>query len=72
VKKPAPSKDSRGLGYSDALTGTILALYSPSLWTHLTDGLAELAHGHGDTLLLMSDVYLDRDHTATTPMPPTR
>ena len=61
VKKPAPTEDPRGLGYSDALTGTIFALYSPSLWTHLTDGLAELAKGRGDTLLLMSDVYLDRD-----------
>lgn len=61
VKKPAPTDDPRGLGYSDALTGTIFALYSPSLWTHLTDGLAELAKGRGDTLLLMSDVYLNRD-----------
>jgi len=61
VKKPARTDDPRGLGYSDAVTGTITALYSPTIWDHLTEGLAELKEGHGDTLLKLADIYLDRD-----------
>ncbi len=61
VEKPAKTQDPRGLAYSDALVGTILPLYSPSLWRHLTDGLTELEHGHGDTLLALSDMYMGRD-----------
>ena len=36
VGKPARTKDPRGLSYSDAIVGTIMALYSPSFWHHLT------------------------------------
>lgn len=61
VAKGAPTEDPRGLGYSDALTGTIMALYSPDLWKHLTDGLTELSRDHGDTLLVLADVYENRD-----------
>ncbi len=61
VAKPVRTDDPRGLGYSDALTGTIMALYSPSLWKHLADGLTELAQGRGDTLLLLADTYWNRD-----------
>jgi pimeloyl-ACP methyl ester carboxylesterase len=61
VDKPAKTQDPRGLAYSDALVGTILPLYSPSLWRHLTDGLTELEHGHGETLLALSDMYMGRD-----------
>ncbi|MDX1891400.1 alpha/beta hydrolase [Mycolicibacterium sp. 050158] len=61
VGKPAATSDPRGLGYSDALTGTTMALYSPDLWRHLTDGLTELTTGHGDTLLALADEYSDRD-----------
>jgi pimeloyl-ACP methyl ester carboxylesterase len=61
VAKPVHTDDPRGLGFSDAVTGTIMALYSPGMWSHLTDGLAELAKGRGDTLLAMSDAYLNRD-----------
>ncbi|MDT5107503.1 MAG: hypothetical protein QOI25_5016, partial [Mycobacterium sp.] len=42
VQKPAPTEDPRGLSYSDAVVGTILPLYSPNLWRHLTQGLTEL------------------------------
>ena len=38
VEKPAKTADPRGLAYSDALVGTILPLYSPSIWRNLTDG----------------------------------
>ncbi len=61
VTKPARTADPRGLGYSDAQTGTIMALYSPTMWSDLTNGLTELTKGHGDTLLMLADSYLDRD-----------
>src|SRR6478609_245608 len=36
VKNPAKTQDDpRGLSYSDAIIGTILSLYSPSLWRRL-------------------------------------
>jgi pimeloyl-ACP methyl ester carboxylesterase len=59
--RPAPTNDPRGLGYSDAIVGTIMALYSPTLWHHLTDGLTELVDHHGDTLLALADMYMRRD-----------
>jgi len=61
VDKPAKTKDPRGLSYSDAIIGTIMTLYSPSLWRHLTDGLVELKQGRGDTLLVLADMYMRRD-----------
>ncbi len=61
VDKPAKTRDPRGLSYNDAIVGTILSLYSPAFWTHLTDGLDELVAGRGDTLLLLSDLYMNRD-----------
>ena len=61
IGQPAPTKDPRGLSYGDAIVGTIMALYSPTLWRHLTDGLTELAHHHGDTMLILADMYMRRD-----------
>ena len=61
VERPAKTKDPRGLSYSDALVGTILPLYSPNLWRHLTSGLTELKDGTGDTLLVLADMYMGRD-----------
>lgn len=61
VTKPAHTTDPRGLGYSDAITGTIAAMYSPDLWSDLTKGLTELTKGHGDGLLALADSYLNRD-----------
>lgn len=62
VSRPAKTKDPRGLSYSDAIVGTIMALYSPNLWHHLTDGLKELADEHrGDTMLALADMYMRRD-----------
>jgi len=31
------------------------------LWRHLTDGLTELSHHHGDTMLILADMYMRRD-----------
>jgi pimeloyl-ACP methyl ester carboxylesterase len=61
VDKPAKTKDPRGLSYSDAIVGTILPLYSPSLWRHLTQALSELENGKGDTMLTLADLYMGRD-----------
>lgn len=61
VRRPARTDDPRGLGYSDAVTGTISALYSPEAWGELTDGLSELKKGRGDTLLGLADDYWGRD-----------
>jgi len=61
VQNPAKTQDPRQLSYPDAVIGTIQALYSPSLWGHLTDGLTELRNGKGDTMLALADVYMGRD-----------
>ncbi len=61
VDKPAATQDRRGLSYSDALIGTILPLYSPSIWPRLTEGLSELKEGRGDWLLRLADLYMHRD-----------
>jgi pimeloyl-ACP methyl ester carboxylesterase len=61
VKQPAKTKDPRNLSYPDAVIATIQALYSPSLWGQLTDGLTELRNGRGDTLLGLADLYMGRD-----------
>src|SRR5215208_1560989 len=61
VEHPAKTKDPRGLSYSDAIVGTILPLYSPSLWRHLTQALSEIEDGKGDTMLTLADLYMGRD-----------
>jgi pimeloyl-ACP methyl ester carboxylesterase len=61
VEKPAKTKDPRGLSYGDAVIATILPLYSPNLWRHLTQGLSELRAGSGDTMLVLADLYMGRD-----------
>jgi len=61
VGTPMKTKDPRGLAYSDAIVGTIMALYSPNLWRHLTQGLTEMTKGRGDTMLALADMYMRRD-----------
>src|SRR6195952_2180191 len=61
VDHPAKTRDPRSLSYSDAVVGTILPLYSPNLWRHLTQGLSELKKGSGDTMLALADLYMGRD-----------
>ncbi len=60
--KPGRTSDPRGLGYADATTGTINALYTPQHWKFLTSGLLGLQRGTdaGD-LLLLADDYEDRN-----------
>jgi pimeloyl-ACP methyl ester carboxylesterase len=61
VAAPGHTSDPRGLSYSDAITGTIDALYSPQYWKYLTSGLLGLQRGTdaGD-LLLLADEYQGR------------
>lgn len=60
AQHPAETKDPRGLSYNDAIVGTILPLYSPNLWRHLTQALTEIKEGRGDTMLTLSDLYMGR------------
>ena len=50
----------RSLSYSDAVTGTIQALYAKDLWPVLTRGLLELGTGNGRILLALADLYYGR------------
>ena len=54
--------DPRGLSYSDAVTGTVNALYTRQYWKYLTSGLLGLRRGSdpGD-LLLLADDYQHRN-----------
>ena len=52
---------NRTLSYSDAEQGTLQALYSDQLWPILDRGLTELAAGDGRVLLVLSDIYFQRD-----------
>ncbi len=61
VETPLKTRDPRGLSYSDAIVGTILPLYSPNLWRHLTQALTEIKDGEGDTMLALADLYMGRD-----------
>ena len=46
VAKARKTSDPRGLGYADATTGTINALYTPQYWKFLTSGLLGSAARH--------------------------
>lgn len=63
VTHPGPTPgDPRGLGYSDAITGTVNALYAKNYWKFLTSGLLGLERGTDATdLLLLADDYQHRD-----------
>nr|WP_240188710.1 alpha/beta hydrolase [Nakamurella flavida] len=58
---PLPLADGRVLTYSDALTGTIQAMYSETFWTPLSEALLSLSQGKGDQLMALADAYLQRD-----------
>ncbi|MFD5828431.1 alpha/beta hydrolase [Lentzea sp. NPDC060358] len=60
IGKPVDVGD-RKLGYNDAITATIQALYSEQLWPVLLNGLTELKNGKGRVLLALADAYFDRD-----------
>lgn len=57
---PAAVGDGRTLGYTDAMTGVVQALYSEELWEFLRVGLQEVAAGQGRLLMLLADSYESR------------
>ncbi|MBW0088207.1 alpha/beta hydrolase [Pseudonocardia sp. KRD-184] len=62
---PAAVPDGRTLGYADAMTGVIQALYSEQLWEPLRLGLSELTAGQGRVLMLLADLYESRADDGT-------
>jgi pimeloyl-ACP methyl ester carboxylesterase len=65
IDTPVRAARGRPLSYSDAITGTIQALYSPELWDALSKGLAQLKAGDGTILQRLADMYLNRDADGT-------
>ncbi|MBB5156174.1 alpha/beta hydrolase [Saccharopolyspora phatthalungensis] len=60
VNRPAPAGTGRELSYKDASMAAIQALYAPSLWDQLDNGLAQLREGDGRSLLSLADNYYSR------------
>ena len=52
---------NRTLSHDDAITGVVQALYDSSSWPALTQALSGLAAGDGTILLLLADIYEDRN-----------
>lgn len=65
IAKHAETTDARGLGYNDAMTGVLQAMYSQELWRVLTTGLNELQDHRGDVLLQLADTYDGRRDDGT-------
>ena len=65
LDQPVPVGDGRELGYSDATTGVVQALYSEQLWEVLRTGLQQLASGSGELLMLLADSYEGRSEDGT-------
>jgi pimeloyl-ACP methyl ester carboxylesterase len=61
ITTPVPAGPGRTLGYNDAMTGVLTAMYSQSLWPFLSEGLAQLAQGNGTNLLRLADSYYERN-----------
>ncbi len=58
---PVKLTDGRVLTYADAITGTLLPLYSDSSWPLLRTALTDLSAGNGDRLMALADFYYGRD-----------
>lgn len=63
LDNPLELSDGRVLTYGDAITGTILALYSDQIWESLLAGLQSLQQGNGDIMMFLADYYDGRDQT---------
>ncbi|MFC4942134.1 alpha/beta hydrolase [Pseudonocardia sp. GCM10023141] len=60
ITTPIPAGDGRTLGYNDAMTGVITALYSQALWGFMNEGLTQVGKGDGTNLLRLADAYYER------------
>ncbi len=61
AENPVEVGDGRRLSYEDATTGVVQALYTEQLWEPLNTGLNELEQNEGATLMMLADLYLERD-----------
>ncbi|MFE7202601.1 alpha/beta hydrolase [Pseudonocardia alni] len=62
IDRPVPVDGSgRTLGFSDAVTGVVQALYLSDYWPILSRGISEVASGSGRILMLLADSYYKRD-----------
>ncbi|MEJ8277336.1 alpha/beta hydrolase [Pseudonocardia spirodelae] len=61
IDKPVPVGDGRVLSFNDAQTGVSQALYVSQLWPALERGISEVASGQGRVLMLLADLYHERD-----------
>ncbi|MDR1799148.1 MAG: alpha/beta hydrolase, partial [Bifidobacteriaceae bacterium] len=62
-EEPLPTMLGRDLTLPLALNGVLVVMYEDSLWPYLTMALEEAMAGDGTTLLILSDLYMDRDTT---------
>lgn len=60
-----PVGDGRKLGFDDATTGVIQALYSEQFWPILNSGLKDLKQRNGRILMLLADNYEGRNANGT-------
>lgn len=65
IEKPIQLPDGRKLSYNDAMTGTIQALYSTSMWGDLTTALQDLKQGNGAAMMKLADSYEERQADGT-------
>ncbi|MGH3508234.1 MAG: alpha/beta fold hydrolase, partial [Nocardioidaceae bacterium] len=63
--EPLPTSSGRELTEGLALLGVIVPLYSRDSWTYETSALAEAVEGRGDTLLVLADLYAERNNDGT-------
>lgn len=62
---PLPTSSGRDLSEGLAFLGVIVPLYSRDSWSYETTALNEALNGSGDTLLLLADLYTDRQPDGT-------
>lgn len=61
LDKPLELADGRVLSFDDANTATSQALYVDAYWPALSTGLLNLSKGDGKVMMLLADLYNDRD-----------
>jgi pimeloyl-ACP methyl ester carboxylesterase len=63
--QPLKTQSGRELTAGYAFTGIAAALYDRSSWSYLTTGLEQAFKGDGTTLMVLSDLYTDRQSDGT-------
>lgn len=60
IDAPATTESGRPVDFNTAIGAVIGGLYQSDTWPDVQAGIAELAHGKGDTLLALSDGFAER------------